>query len=114
MLMAPPNGDQADRPVSSYSTIRTLGAPSGALRSVNGSQSGFESRTSSLITPLNGFFAMLALLDYEMMSASLGHIPLTDNHEMPRVNNGNIVDAAEKRPFGRDRVLIEQKTYQPL
>jgi hypothetical protein len=62
MLIAPPNGDQAERPVSSYSTIRMFGAPCGALGKVNGSQSGLESRTSSLMTPLNGFLAMLDLL----------------------------------------------------
>src|SRR5262245_20934215 len=32
---------------------RKLGAPSGAFFGVNGVQSGFESRTSSLMTPLN-------------------------------------------------------------
>src|SRR5262245_47022376 len=58
MLIAPPIGDQAARPVSSYRTIRMLGDPSGALASVNGPQSGLESRTSSLMTPLNGFFAI--------------------------------------------------------
>src|SRR5262245_51748286 len=57
MLIPPPKGDHAARPVSSYRTIRTFGAPSGALVSVNGPQSGFESRTSSLMTPLN-FLAM--------------------------------------------------------
>jgi uncharacterized membrane protein len=53
MLMRPPNGDHAARPVSSYNTINTFGAPSGAFFSSYGVQSGFESRTSSLITPLN-------------------------------------------------------------
>src|SRR5262245_14760625 len=38
-----------------------FGDPAGALVSVNGPQSGFESRTSSLMTPLNGFFAMTTL-----------------------------------------------------
>src|SRR5262245_50942214 len=57
MLMPPPNGDHAARPVSSYSTIKILGAPSRAVRNVNGSQSGFESRISSLMTPRNGFLA---------------------------------------------------------
>src|SRR5215813_14069752 len=32
---------------------RKLGAPSGAFFGVNGAQSAFESRTSSLMTPLN-------------------------------------------------------------
>src|SRR5215510_5529956 len=58
MLIPPPNGDHADRPVSSYRTIRTFGAPSGALASVYGVQSGLESRTSSLMTPLKGFVGM--------------------------------------------------------
>ena len=31
MLIRPPNGDQAARPVSSYRTNRMFGAPSGAL-----------------------------------------------------------------------------------
>jgi hypothetical protein len=57
MLIRPPNGDQAASPVSSYNTIRTFGAPLGASFNVYGVQSGFESRTSSLIVPLN-FFAM--------------------------------------------------------
>jgi hypothetical protein len=59
MLIAPPKGDQAARPVSSYNTNRMFGAPSGALVGVYGSQSGFESRTSSLITPLKVFLAMV-------------------------------------------------------
>src|SRR5262245_27084598 len=58
MLMPPPNGDHAASPVSSYRTIRMLGAPSGAFASVYGAQSGLESRTSSLITPLNLLFAI--------------------------------------------------------
>src|SRR5262245_47459530 len=58
MLIAPPIGDQAARPVSSYRTIRTFGDPSGALVSVYGPQSGLESRTSSLMTPLNLLFAI--------------------------------------------------------
>src|SRR5262252_2679270 len=53
MLMRPPNGDHAARPVSSYRTIRTFGAPLGAFFSSYGVQSGFESRTSSFMTPLN-------------------------------------------------------------
>src|SRR5262249_13966055 len=61
MLMAPPKGDHAARPVSSYRTIRALGDPWGALASVKGPQSGLESRTSSLTTPLNGFFGMTCL-----------------------------------------------------
>src|SRR4051795_6322937 len=56
MLIRPPHGDHAARPVSSYSTNSTLGAPSGAGGSRNGVQSGTESRTSRLITPVN-FFA---------------------------------------------------------
>ena len=38
----------------------TFGAPSGAFGSANADQSGLESRTSSLMTPLNFFFAMCA------------------------------------------------------
>ena len=53
MLMRPPIGDHAARPVSSYSTIRMFGAPSGAFWASYGVQSGLESRTSSLMTPLN-------------------------------------------------------------
>ena len=54
MLMRPPYGDHAARPVSSYRTIRMFGAPSGACLRVYGVQSGVESRTSSLMTPLKG------------------------------------------------------------
>src|SRR5262245_46232514 len=53
MLIFPPNGDHAACPVSSYKTMRTFGAPAGAVGSSYGLQSCFESRTSSLITPLN-------------------------------------------------------------
>src|SRR6476659_6049625 len=53
MLIRPPYGDHAARPVSSYSTSSTLGAPSGAGGSRKGVQSGVESRTSRLTTPLN-------------------------------------------------------------
>src|SRR5262245_24289134 len=53
MLILPPYGDHAARPVSSYKTTRTLGAPCGARFSSYGVQSALESRTSSLITPSN-------------------------------------------------------------
>src|SRR5262245_897785 len=53
MSIRPPYGDQAASPVSSYRMNRKLGAPSGAFFGVNGVQSGFESRTSSFMTPLN-------------------------------------------------------------
>ena len=53
ILMRPPNGDHAASPVSSYNTMRMFGAPAGAVGSVYGVQSGLESRTSSLIVPLN-------------------------------------------------------------
>src|SRR5262245_32505557 len=52
MSMRPPYGDHAARPVSSYRMNRKLGAPSGAFLGANGVQSGFESRTSSFMTPL--------------------------------------------------------------
>src|SRR5215472_15392086 len=58
MLIPPPIGDHAASPVSSYSTIKMLGDPSGARASMNGSQSGLESRMSSLMTPLNAFLAI--------------------------------------------------------
>src|SRR5499427_11104445 len=61
MLMRPPNGDHAARPVSSYNTIRIFGDPAGACASENGPQSGLESRTSSLMTPLNGFLGIPVL-----------------------------------------------------
>ena len=51
--MRPPNGDHAASPVSSYSTKSTLGYLAGAFFGVDGSQSGTESQTSSLIMPLN-------------------------------------------------------------
>src|SRR5262245_65292466 len=53
MLMRPPYGDHPARPVSSYKMNRKFGAPSGAFFGVYGVQSGFDSRTSSLIAPLN-------------------------------------------------------------
>src|SRR5262245_43086927 len=62
MLMPPPNGDHAASPVSSYRMIRMFGAPFGACANENGSQSGLESRISSLMTPLNRFLAMASLL----------------------------------------------------
>src|SRR5262245_11865405 len=52
MLMRPPYGDHAPRPVSSYRMNSTLGASFGAAFGVNGVQSGLESRMSSLISPL--------------------------------------------------------------
>src|SRR5689334_10613439 len=72
MLIRPPKGDHAARPVSSYSTHSTLGAPPGALVGVYGSQSGVESRTSSLMTPLNGFFAIVSLSS----SSLVDHFPV--------------------------------------
>jgi hypothetical protein len=55
MFILPPNGDHAASPVSSYKTNKTFGEPAGAFSGVNGFQSGTESRTSNLITPLNFF-----------------------------------------------------------
>src|SRR5262249_11741994 len=63
ILILPPNGDQAAKPVSSYRMIRMFGAPLGACGKVNGPQSGLESRTSSLMTPLKGFFDMRLVRD---------------------------------------------------
>src|SRR5262245_36503153 len=64
MLILPPNGDHAANPVSSYSTIKTFGAPCGARFSSYGVQSDFDSRTSSLMTPLNsGFMGSLSASD---------------------------------------------------
>src|SRR5262245_19296488 len=53
MLMRPPNGDHAARPVSSYSTNRMWGEPCGAFVGTIGCQCATESRPSSLMTPLN-------------------------------------------------------------
>src|SRR5947208_1912625 len=50
----PPNGSIAEKPTSSSTMYRTLGAPSGAIGWAYGSQSGFESLMSMLMTPLNG------------------------------------------------------------
>src|SRR5262245_7630431 len=61
MLILPPNGDHAANPVSSYKTISTFGAACGALASSYGVQSDLESRTSSLITPLNSRFMVSSL-----------------------------------------------------
>src|SRR5271156_6713895 len=62
ILIRPPKGDHAARPVSSYSMTRTLGAFFGALSARNADQSGLESRTSRLMVPLNGL-AILPLLE---------------------------------------------------
>src|SRR5215510_9790836 len=50
MLMAPPYGDHAACPVSSYRMFSTFGDPAGAWGNMNGPQSGLESRMSSLMT----------------------------------------------------------------
>src|SRR3569833_3945968 len=62
MLMRPPNGDHAARPVSSKRTMRMFGASFGGVGRVYGAQSGLESRTSSLMTPLNGFVTDLSCM----------------------------------------------------
>src|SRR5262245_51910264 len=62
MLILPAYGDHAAWPVSSYKTISTLGAPFGAFLNSYGPQSAFESRTSSLIVPLNVRSLMRSLL----------------------------------------------------
>ena len=50
----PPHGSIAEKPTSSSTMYRTFGAPSGATGCRYGSQSGTESRSSTLIVPLNG------------------------------------------------------------
>ena len=60
MLMRPPYGDHAARPVSSYRMNRTFGAPVGAFFGVKGPQSATESRTSSLIVPLKSLYGPTA------------------------------------------------------
>ena len=50
----PPNGSIAEKPTSSSTTYRMLGAPSGAIGWRYGSQSGTESLMSMLTTPRNG------------------------------------------------------------
>src|SRR3954447_25975705 len=50
----PPNGSIARKPTSSRTMKRTFGASSGGTGCLYGSQSGTESRTSTLTTPLNG------------------------------------------------------------
>src|SRR5262245_40922177 len=66
MLMRPPYGDHAAWPVSSYRTTSTLGAPSGARSARNAGQSPFDSRTSSLISPLNGFAILIPPLPHRL------------------------------------------------
>src|SRR6185436_15264703 len=73
MLMRPPNGDHAASPVSSYRTIKTFGAPFGAVGSAYGVQSGFESRTSSLMTPLKGL-AMTQILAEKAKRRDRAHV----------------------------------------
>jgi hypothetical protein len=50
----PPKGSMAEKPTSSSTTYRTLGAPSGAMGWRYGSQSGTESLMSTLTTPRKG------------------------------------------------------------
>src|SRR5215831_11401161 len=52
MLMRPPYGDHAARPVSSYSTSSTFGEPSGGCFGMKGPQSEVDCRLSSVILPL--------------------------------------------------------------
>src|SRR5215831_12097184 len=52
MLMRPPYGDQAARPVSSYSTSSTFGEPSGGCFGMKGPQSEVDCRLSRVILPL--------------------------------------------------------------
>src|SRR6059058_5688404 len=49
----PPYPLNNEKPTSSSTMYRTLGAPSGAFGASNGAQCGTESRMSTLITPLN-------------------------------------------------------------
>src|SRR3954451_4798575 len=58
--ISPPHGSIAEKPVSSSTTYRTLGAPSGATGCRYGSQSGTESRSSMLIVPLNSLLMSVA------------------------------------------------------
>src|SRR6516225_4358982 len=53
ILMRPPNGDQAARPVSSESTSSTWGEPAGGVFGMYGPQSDVDWRASSAIAPLN-------------------------------------------------------------
>src|SRR3954452_3146759 len=57
--MRPPQGSIAENPVSSSTTYSTFGAPGGATGCTYGSQSGIESRSSTLIVPLNGLLIAL-------------------------------------------------------
>ncbi len=52
--ISPPNGSIAEKPTSSSTMYTTLGVPSGAIGWVYGPQSGTDSVTSTLTTPLNG------------------------------------------------------------
>src|SRR5512144_2904812 len=49
--ISPPHGSMAEKPTSSSTMYSTFGAPSGATGCRYGSQSGVESRMSTLITP---------------------------------------------------------------
>ena len=51
----PPYGAIAEKPTSSSTTYRMLGAPSGARGCAYGVQSGTESLMSMLMAPENGF-----------------------------------------------------------
>jgi len=71
MLIRPPKGEHAARPVSSNRTNGIFGVPGGALVGINGSQAGTELRTSSLIVPLNSFLSEEALLQFHELDLGL-------------------------------------------
>jgi hypothetical protein len=70
--IGPPKTSIAPNPTSSQTIIRTLGAPSGAFGCRNGSQSGTESRMSTLTTPLNGFGMALPLVVGQVLRTQPG------------------------------------------
>ena len=106
MLMPPPKGDHAARPVSSYSTNRMFGAPAGAFAGRKGSQSGVESRTSSLMVPLKGFFAITALsLKRAVWCSSRGPYSKRSPSPRPLAKGAGSSNFFPSAPAGADRDL---------
>src|SRR5262245_14675181 len=112
---------------------RKFGAPAGALFGVNGPQSALESRTSSLITPLNAFAGSVALgasssreqaararaaittnsFPFMTVSSSLVRLPILRAHHEPEadVRHGvvRVVAAPRARPVRQAVVDVAQE-----
>src|SRR5580692_11391530 len=88
----------AENPTSSSTMQTTFGAPSGALAGSNGSQSGVESRMSTLIVPLNGL-----LIPYSFDRPVARRLAA----EQPGLGSGELVVAQRALPMqGRELVQL--------